>query len=122
LRHDQNKFFKQNQTMNTKQNQTINTSKCTYPKAMVSAAWVAELYEKGWGVGQDYSKAHKWFEKAADDGNTGAMIHLGCLYEQGLGVAQDYGKALEWFQKAVDAGNTDTMINLDQLYENGLGI
>lgn len=100
----------------------MNTSKCAYPKAMVSAAWVAELYENGWGVTQDYSKAHKWFEKAAADRNTDAMIHLGRLYEQGLGAAQDYGKALEWFQKAADAGNTDAMINLGQLYEKGLGI
>ena len=75
------------------------TSKCAFPKAMVSAAWVAELYEKSWGVTQDYSKAHKWFEKAADDGDTDAMIHLGRLYEQGVGVPQDYGKALKWFQR-----------------------
>jgi TPR repeat protein len=87
--------------MNTKQDKTISTSKCAHPEAMVSAAWVAELYENGLGVTQDYSKAHKWFEKAADDGNTDAMIRLGRLYEQGLGVAQDYGKALEWFQKAL---------------------
>jgi len=86
LRRDQNKFFKQNQTMNTKQNQTINTSKCTYPKAMVSAAWVAELYEKGWGVAQDYGKALEWFQKADDDGNTDTMINLDQLYENGLGI------------------------------------
>jgi uncharacterized protein len=100
----------------------MNTSKCTYPKAMVSATWAAELYENGWSVTQDYSEAHKWFEKAATDGNTDAMNHLGRLYEQGLGVAQDCGKALEWFQKAADAGNTDAMLNLGQLYEKGLGI
>ena len=70
---------------------------------VVSAAWVAGVYEKGWGVTQDYGKAHKWFQKAADEGNTDAMISLARLYEQGLGVAQDYDKALEWFQKAADA-------------------
>jgi uncharacterized protein len=108
--------------MNTKQNQPMDTSKCAYPKAMVSAAWVAELYEKSWGVTQDYSKARKWFEKAAAEGNTDAMIHLGRLYEQGVGVARDYGKALKWFRKAADAGKTDAMIPLGQLFEHGLGI
>ena len=107
--------------MSTEQIQTMNTSKCAYPKAMVSAAWVAEVYENGWGVTHDYSKAHQWFEKAADAGNTDAMIHLGRLYEKGQGVAQDYGKALEWFQKAAEAGNTDAIFNLSQLYEKGLG-
>jgi TPR repeat protein len=72
--------------MDTKQNKTVNTSKCAYPKAMVSAAWVAELYENGWGVTQDYSKTHKWFEKAAADGNADAITHLGQLFEKGLGI------------------------------------
>jgi TPR repeat protein len=100
----------------------MSTSEYTHPEALVNATWIAELYENGWGVAQDYGKAHKWFHKAADAGNTDAMINLGRLYEQGLGVAQDYGKALEWFQKAADAGNTDSMINLGRLYQQGLGL
>jgi len=106
--------------MKSKQKQTISTGKYVQPEAMVNAAWVAEVYQNGWGVPQDYSKAHKWFEAAA--GNTDAMINLNRLYEQGLGIAQDYGKALEWFQKAVAAGNTNAMINLTRLREQGLGI
>ena len=90
----------------------MSTSEYTHPEALVNATWIAELYENGWGVAQDYGKALEWFHKAADAGNTDAMINLGRLYEHGLGVAQDYGKALEWFRKAADAGNTDAMINL----------
>ena len=100
----------------------MNTDNGTLPSAMVNAVWVAEVYQNGWGVPQDYSKARKWFEEAAVAGDTEAMINLGRLYEQGLGVAQDYGKALEWFRKAVEAGNGDAMINLARLYEQGLGI
>ena len=99
----------------------MNTNKCAPSGALVNAVWVAEVYQNGWGVPQDYSKAHKWFEAAAGAGNTDAMINLGRLYEQGLGVAQDYGKALEWFQKAVAAGNTDAMINLTRLSEKAVG-
>jgi len=90
----------------------MNTNKCAPSGALVNAVWVAEVYQNGWGVPQDYSKAHKWFEKAAADGNTAAMINLGRLYEQGLGVAQDFGKALEWFQKAGGVGNPDATFNL----------
>ena len=106
--------------MKSTQKKTISTGKYVQPEAMVDAGWVAEVYQNGLGVAQDYSKAHKWFEKAAADGNTAAMINLGRLYEQGLGIAQDFGKALEWFQKAAGAGGTDATVNLGRLYERGL--
>ena len=98
--------------MKSTRKKTISTGKYVQPEAMVNAASVAEVYQNGWGVRQDYSKAHKWFEKAAADGNTAAMINLGRLYEQGLGVAQDFGKALEWFQKAGGVGDTAATLNL----------
>jgi uncharacterized protein len=100
----------------------MNTKECVPSGALVNAVWVAEVYQNGWGVPQDYSKAHKWFEAAAAAGHTDAMINLGRLYEQGLGVAQDYGKAIEWFRKALEAGNSDAMINLTRLHEQDLGI
>jgi uncharacterized protein len=84
-------------------------------RGLVNAAWAAEVYENGWGVPQDCGKAYKWFQKAAEEGNTDAMIGLGRLHQQGLGVAQDHRKALQWFQKAADAGNTDAMITLSAL-------
>ena len=43
----------------------MNTNKCAPSGALVNAVWVAEVYQNGWGVPQDYSKAHKWFEAAA---------------------------------------------------------
>ena len=100
----------------------MNTNKCAPSGALVNAVWVAEVYQNGWGVPQDYSKAHKWFEATAAAGHTDAMINLGRLYERGLGVDQDYGKALEWFRKALEAGNTNAMINLTRLREQRLGI
>jgi TPR repeat protein len=44
------------------------------------------LYEKGWGVAQDYGNACEWYLKAADAGSADAMNSLGCL-------AHEYGKA-----------------------------
>ena len=100
----------------------MNSNKYAPPGAMVNAIWVAEVYQNGWGVPQDYHEARKWFIEAATAGNTDAMVSLGRLYEQGLGVAPDHGKALEWFRKALEGGNTDAMMNLTRLYEQGLGI
>ena len=70
--------------MKRTQKQPINVGKYSQPEAMVNAAWVAGVYLNGWGVPQDYGKAHKWLKKAAEEGNTTAMVNLGRLYERGL--------------------------------------
>ena len=106
--------------MRSTQKRTISIVRYSQPEAIVNAAWVGGVYLNGWGVPQDYRKAHKWLKKAAEEGNTTAMVNLGRLYEQGLGVAQDFDKALEWFQKAGGAGNRDAKINFRRLYELGL--
>ncbi|MBV9873476.1 MAG: SEL1-like repeat protein [Verrucomicrobia bacterium] len=40
---------------------------------------LAELYERGHGVPQDYTKAREWYQKAADKGNTEAKEALSRL-------------------------------------------
>ena len=37
---------------------------------------LAELYEKGAGVTQDYAKAREWYQKSADKGNVDAKQAL----------------------------------------------
>jgi len=73
------------------------------------------LYELGQGVAQDFGKAYEWYQKAANAGNTHAMLRLGDLYGHGKGGAQDYGKAREWYQKAANAGDTDAKKALENL-------
>jgi hypothetical protein len=34
------------------------------------------LYEKGWGVAQDYAQAMSWYRKAADQGNASAQKNM----------------------------------------------
>jgi TIR domain-containing protein/Sel1 repeat-containing protein len=41
---------------------------------------LGNLYRKGQGVAQDYSKAREWYEKAADKGLWAGMLNLGALY------------------------------------------
>ena len=73
------------------------------------------LYNDGLGVAQDYRKARKWYQRAADAGDATAMNNLGVLCHEGQGVTQDYGKAREWYQKAADAGNAMAKQNLRRL-------
>jgi len=42
----------------------------------------------GFGLAQDYTKAREWYEKAADKGNTSAMVTLGFLYSDSQGPAR----------------------------------
>jgi TPR repeat protein len=46
------------------------------------------LYVKGERVGQDFSQARFWFEKAAEQGNEYAQCNLGALYLKGLGLSR----------------------------------
>jgi TPR repeat protein len=68
------------------------------------------------------AEALRWFRKAADAGNAGAMSNLGSLYVTGKGVAKDEAEALRWFRKAADAGNAGAMSNLGSLYVTGKGV
>ena len=63
---------------------------------------LAELYEKGIGVGQDFKQAANWYAKAAEKGVPEAQTSLALLYAQGAGVEKDSAKAVEWVRKAAD--------------------
>ena len=80
------------------------------------------LYERGYGVAQDFTKARELWEKANSKGNTLAMANLGELFANGRGVPQDYAKALDWFERAVAKGNTLAMTALGAFYRDGKGV
>ena len=58
------------------------------------------MYDRGWGVTQDYAEAVTWYRKAANQGHAAAQNNLGLLYEDGRGVPQDYVQAHMWFNLA----------------------
>lgn len=60
--------------------------------------------------------------KAADAGDSDAMLKLGNMYSEGQGVEQDAQLAVEWYRKAADAGNSTAMGNLGFMYEQGQGV
>ena len=70
------------------------------------------MYYDGRGVAQDYTKALKWWEKAAAQGDADAQYSLGTMYDAGQGVAQDYAKARKWFEKAAAQGLAAAQYNL----------
>ena len=53
---------------------------------------------------QDYQEAARWFQLAAEQGNSLASEGLGLMYYQGQGVPQDYVKSYMWFNLAEKGG------------------
>ena len=72
-------------------------------------------YREGSGVGQDAQKAVEWFRKAADLGNTFAMVHLGECLESGQGIKKSRAEAIRWYKKAEAAGNSRARDRLQAL-------
>ena len=58
---------------------------------------LAEMYEAGLDVPQDYTEAVKWYRMVAEQDNAKAQFHLGAMYQEGRGVEADYVLAHMWF-------------------------
>ena len=73
------------------------------------------MYEKGYGVTQDYSEAVKWYRKSADQGNATAQSNMGIMYQYGKGVPESKSEALKWYRKAAAQGNEKAQNKLKEL-------
>lgn len=68
---------------------------------------------------EESEKARFWCEKAAQNGNTGAMFYLGYNYDVGIDGEQNYAKALPWYEKAARKGHLKAMYALGGIYYSG---
>lgn len=73
-------------------------------------------------VDRDPASAVAWYQRAIDQGHTGAMIDLGRLYRDGEVVGQDEAAAVELFRTAVAQGSQVAMGDLGWMYEQGRGV
>ncbi len=62
------------------------------------------------------------FRRAADLGETDAMMQLGESYHSGDGLSQDAQQALQWFRRAAEAGNSSGMVSAGAMYLLGDGV
>ena len=76
---------------------------------------LAELYQNGDGVEQNYAEALRLFKAAYDDGYAPAALHIGEFYYFGYGIKQDRDTAYLWFLKAAEEGNPDAIAIVDLL-------
>jgi TPR repeat protein len=74
------------------------------------------------GVAHDDAAAVRWYQKAANQGDSHAQTNLGACNQNGRGVPQDDATAVSWHQKAADQGNANAQNNLGLMYLNGYGV
>ena len=82
---------------------------------------LAEFYILGEVVPQNFEKAVKWYEDAANEGDSKAQLELGYLYFTGRGVEQDYSIAFKWFQKAALNNYNMAQYNMGIMWYTGSG-
>jgi TPR repeat protein len=82
-----------------------------------SASSRRAMYQLGraYAANQQLPDAVAAFRKAADKGNTSAMVELGVMLATGAGVAKDEAQARALFERAAEAGNPRGATNLAAL-------
>ncbi len=66
---------------------------------------------------QDYKKAFKYYEIAAEQDNIFAQNSLGYMYQYGNGVTVDLDEALVWYTRAADGDHIPSINNIATIYE-----
>ncbi len=78
---------------------------------------MGELVAAGRGTVADEVEANNWYRKAAEAGNTNAMVSLHNFY-----VASDPEEAAVWLLKAAEAGEVEAMVNMALRFHVGDGV
>jgi len=82
-----------------------------------TSVMMAQKYEYGQGVEQNYKQAFVWYEKAAKAGNPYACGRVSHFLEFGLGVDKNIKEAYRWLKVAIKVGKHSGFI---QRYEHDL--
>lgn len=69
---------------------------------------------------KDYDLAHKWYQKAVDNGSKAAFFNLALCYENGFGVEKDSLKAFHLYKKAAEEGIPEAEFNVAMCYKAGI--
>jgi TPR repeat protein len=80
---------------------------------------VAEMYNLGQGVTQNYEQSVTYLRKAADQGHARAQFALSVMFYRGHGVPKDEKAAEMWARKAAEQGNGAGQYFLGTLYLEG---
>lgn len=83
---------------------------------------LAECYEYGRGVKQNWAEAAKWYKAAADKRLAVAQLKYGICLAMGKGVKQSWAGAANYYRAAANQGHPEAQYNLGWCYEKGQGV
>ena len=84
---------------------------------------LGELYQTGFGVPRDETRACDLFEKAAKaDIVTAARNFADCFFWGKGGRAQDYAQSKYWYERGIAANDAPAFCSLGAQYRRGLGV
>lgn len=83
---------------------------------------LAERYDAGAGIPQNFATAAHWFQAAAEQGNSKAQNRLGKYLRAGLGLERNDVLAAGWLARAAEDGDPRHLVDLAQMYEQGIGV
>ena len=82
---------------------------------------IALIYDNGFGIQTDKTRALYYYEKASQLSNKYALFNLGWMYYNGENVNKDVIKAFDLYKLASDFGHPRAMYNLANMYYSGTG-
>ncbi len=82
---------------------------------------LALIYDNGFGIVADKTRALYFYEKASNLSNMYAQYNLGWKYYNGESVNKDVIKAFGLYTAAANYGHPKAMYNLANMYYNGTG-
>lgn len=95
-----------------------------------SVMWMARVHSTGrMGFERDEERARELassvideIERAANAGESEAMLLMGTAYDEGIGKPRDVAQAFEWHLRAAEAGNVLGAHNTGNQYSEGRGV
>ena len=91
------------------------------PKRSDAMFNLAVIYDNGFGVPVDKTRALYYYKEASQLSNKFAQYNLGWKYFNGESVNKDVIKAFELYKAAADFGHPQAMFNLANMYYSGTG-
>ncbi len=82
---------------------------------------IALIYDNGFGIQTDKTRALYYYEAASELSNKYALFNLGWMYYNGENVNKDVIKAFELYKLASDFGHPRAMYNIANMHFSGTG-
>ncbi len=83
---------------------------------------LARHYALGAGVRQDDEIALRYFQKAANLGDSYGTFMVGLHYYEGLGTRRNFKRAVDYFKRALEMGDTRALYHLGICCSRGEGV